>query len=64
LGKISIGIFIALSTANIKRLHVTTITVIGLFSADVTIDIADYFNRFKTVLTWFSVIAFWNKALV
>jgi hypothetical protein len=38
-GKISIGIFIALSTANIKRLMVITITVMGLFSADVTIDI-------------------------
>jgi hypothetical protein len=51
-GKISIGIFIALSTANIKRLMVITITVIGLFSADVTIDIIDYFNKFKMVFTW------------
>jgi hypothetical protein len=41
-GKISIGIFIALSTANIKRLIVITTTVIGLFSADVTIDIAEF----------------------
>jgi hypothetical protein len=42
-GKISIGIFIALSTANIKRLMVITKTVIGLFSADVTIDIFKLF---------------------
>jgi exosome complex RNA-binding protein Rrp4 len=41
LGKISIGILIALSTAKIKRLIVTTMTVIGLLSAEVTIDIAD-----------------------
>jgi hypothetical protein len=39
-GKMSIGIFIALSTANINRLSVITIAVIGLLSADVTIDIA------------------------
>jgi len=39
-GKISIGIFIALSTAKIKRLRVITTTVMGLLSADVTIDIA------------------------
>jgi hypothetical protein len=51
-GKISIGIFIALSTANIKRLIVITTIVIGLFSADVTIDIVDYFNRFKTVFKY------------
>jgi hypothetical protein len=38
-GKISIGIFIALSTENIKRLMVITIVVMGLLSADVTIDI-------------------------
>jgi hypothetical protein len=40
-GKISIGILIALSTANIKRLMVITTTVIGLLSAEVTIDIID-----------------------
>jgi hypothetical protein len=40
-GNISIGIFIALSTAKIKRLTVTTITVMGLLSADVTIDIVN-----------------------
>jgi hypothetical protein len=28
---------------------VTTTTVIGLLSADVTIDIIDYFNKFKIV---------------
>jgi hypothetical protein len=42
-GKISIGIFIALSTAKIKRLAVITIAVTGLFSADVTIDIVSLF---------------------
>jgi len=42
-GNISIGIFIALSTAKIKRLSVTTITVMGLLSADVTIDIMRLF---------------------
>src|SRR6185312_10738992 len=61
-GKISIGILIALSTANIKRLMVITITVIGLFSAVVTIDIVCYFNSVKILLTLFSVIAFWKSA--
>jgi hypothetical protein len=40
-GKISMGIFIALSTAKIKRLTVITTVVMGLLSADVTIDIVD-----------------------
>jgi hypothetical protein len=40
-GNISIGIFIALSTANIKRLMVITTTVMGLLSAEETIDITN-----------------------
>jgi hypothetical protein len=31
---------------------VITTTVMGLLSADVTIDIVDYFNKFKTEFTW------------
>jgi len=42
-GKISIGILIALSTAKMSKLKVTTTVVMGLLSADVTIDIAKLF---------------------
>jgi hypothetical protein len=38
-GNISIGILTALSTENISKLIVITIVVMGLFSAEVTIDI-------------------------